>query len=81
MEESVYEILNKQYELAKVQEAKEIPPVKILDEPDVPERKSGPHRSIFVLVGALLSALAGITWIITPKLWEFIRNSQPPKLI
>ena len=44
VEESVYETLTKQFELAKVQEAKEIPSVKVLDQPDVPERKSFPPR-------------------------------------
>ena len=70
MQDSVYQTLTKQYELAKVQEAKEIPPVKVLDEPDVPERKSSPHRSIIVVLGFLLSALAGITWILASALWD-----------
>ena len=70
MQEGIYEILTKQYELAKVEEAKEIPPVKVLDEPDVPERKSSPHRAIIVVLGFLLSAFAGITWILASALWD-----------
>ena len=30
MQENIYETLTKQYELAKVQEAKEVPPIKVL---------------------------------------------------
>src|SRR5262249_8434237 len=37
VEETVFETLTKQYEIAKVQEAKEIPTVKVLDAADVPE--------------------------------------------
>jgi uncharacterized protein involved in exopolysaccharide biosynthesis len=70
MQETIYEMLTRQYELAKVQEAKEIPPVKVLDEPDVPERKSSPHRAIIVVLGFFLSAFAGITWILTSALWD-----------
>jgi uncharacterized protein involved in exopolysaccharide biosynthesis len=70
MQDTIYQTLTKQYELAKVQEAKEIPPVKVLDEPDVPERKSAPHRAIIVVLGFLLSALAGITWILASALWD-----------
>jgi uncharacterized protein involved in exopolysaccharide biosynthesis len=70
MQESIYETLNKQYELAKVEEAKEIPPIKVLDEPDVPERKSSPHRATIVVLGFLLSVFAGITWILTSALWD-----------
>jgi capsule polysaccharide export protein KpsE/RkpR len=81
MQEAVYEALNKQYELAKVEEAKEIPPIKILDEPQVPEIKSSPHRSVIVLLGILISALAGIVWIVVCKLWEISDGSDPVKAI
>ena len=70
MQESIYETLTKQYELAKVQEAKEIPPIKVLDEPQVAERKTSPHRAIITLLGTVLSAFAGLAWIIARKLWD-----------
>lgn len=79
MQEAIYETLTKQYELAKVQEAKEIPPIKVLDAPDLPERKSLPHRSIVILVGFLLSALGGIAWIVVGKLWELTDDRHPVK--
>jgi uncharacterized protein involved in exopolysaccharide biosynthesis len=74
MQESIYETLSKQLELAKVAEAKEIPPIKVLDEPQVPERKSSPHRSIIVLGGVLFSAFAGFVWFFAIELWK-IRQS------
>ena len=43
IEQAVYETLTKEYELAKVQEAKEIPTVKVLDPPVVPERDPSHH--------------------------------------
>jgi uncharacterized protein involved in exopolysaccharide biosynthesis len=70
MQESIYETLTKQYELAKVQEAKEIPPIKVLDEPQVPERKTSPHRAIIVVLCTLVTAFAGIAWIIARMLWD-----------
>jgi capsule polysaccharide export protein KpsE/RkpR len=79
MQESLYETMSKQYEFAKVQEAKEIPPIKVLDAPDLPEKKSFPHRSIVILAGFLLSALAGIAWIVAGKLWELTDDSHPAK--
>jgi uncharacterized protein involved in exopolysaccharide biosynthesis len=79
MKETLYETLTKQYELAKVQEAKEIPAIKILDEPELPERKSWPHRSIIAILGALVSTFAGVAWIIACKLWEITDNSHPAK--
>jgi capsule polysaccharide export protein KpsE/RkpR len=79
MQETIYETLTKQYEIAKVQEAKDIPSIMVLDVPDLPERKSSPHRSIIILVGVLISALGGIMWVIAGTLWEITDDSHPAK--
>ena len=59
VEEAVYETLTKQFELAKVQEAKEIPSVKVLDQPEVPERKSFPPRTLIILAGTACCGAVG----------------------
>ena len=46
IEELVVETLTQEYELAKVQEAKEIPTVKVLDSPDFPDKKSFPPAAL-----------------------------------
>jgi uncharacterized protein involved in exopolysaccharide biosynthesis len=79
MQDTIYQTLTKQYEMAKVQEAKEIPPIKVLDEPDVPEKKSFPPRLIIVVLGFFLSALAGITWILASVLWNLTYGPHPVK--
>jgi capsule polysaccharide export protein KpsE/RkpR len=76
IQETLYESLTKQYEMAKVEEAKEIPPIKVLDEPDVPERKSSPHRLTMTLVGGVLSAFVGIVWVVGERLRKIVRNSD-----
>lgn len=79
MQETLYEALSKQYELAKVEEAKEVPQIMVLDHANLPERKSSPHRSIITLVGALAFALLGIAWVLCAKLWELTDDSHPIK--
>ncbi|MGI9101558.1 MAG: Wzz/FepE/Etk N-terminal domain-containing protein [Terriglobales bacterium] len=69
IQEAVYEILTKQYELAKVQEAREIPVVKMLDQPDLAERKSFPPRVAMMILGALLALAGGIAWLAGLNLW------------
>jgi uncharacterized protein involved in exopolysaccharide biosynthesis len=81
IEETVYELLTQQYELAKVQEAKEIPVVKVLDEAIVPERKSGPHRTLIVALSVLFSALAGCVWILGSAMWRDINPADSRKLL
>lgn len=75
--EIIYETLTKQCELAKVQEAKEIPRAHLLDEPQVPERKSFPPRSIIVIVGTVLGLMFGAAWVVGKELW-FQADRQDP---
>jgi hypothetical protein len=77
IQETVYELLTQQYELAKVQEAKEIPSVKILDEPVVPTKKSYPHRSQVMMVGTLLSLGVTTMWIFVRRWWNSIAFDDP----
>jgi capsule polysaccharide export protein KpsE/RkpR len=79
IEETVYELLTQQYELAKIEEAKEIPTVKILDAADVPEKKSSPHRLTIMVLGMLLAASGGALWIVSVRTWEQISPQDPRK--
>jgi len=77
IEETVYELLTQQYELAKIQEAKEIPTVKILDAADVPEKKASPHRGTIMILGMLLALSAGAVWVLSAATWEKIDPQDP----
>jgi capsule polysaccharide export protein KpsE/RkpR len=77
VEEAVFETLTKQFELAKVQEAKEIPSVKVLDSPEVPERKSFPPRTLIVLFGTALALAIAVAWILGEQRWQQIDPGAP----
>jgi ribosomal protein S8E len=64
VEEALWEALTKQHEAAKVQEAKEIPTVRVLDVANVPQRKSYPVRRNIVFLGAILSLFAACIAVI-----------------
>ena len=81
IQETVYELLTQQYELAKIQEAKEIPTVKVFDVADVPERKSGPHRLLLMILGTLLAFSASTTWILGSAMWQRVSEQDPRKMI
>jgi capsule polysaccharide export protein KpsE/RkpR len=70
IQETVYELLTQEYEIAKIEEAKEIPTVKVIDPANWPERKSSPHRTLIVLVGMLLSLAGGIVWVLGCASWH-----------
>ena len=70
VEEVLWEALTKQYEAARVQEAKEIPTVRVLDAANVPERKSSPHRTMIIIYGFLLALIAAFIAVLTSSAWE-----------
>jgi capsule polysaccharide export protein KpsE/RkpR len=70
IQEAVLETLTKEYEMAKVQEAKEIPTVRVLDAANVPQRRSAPVRSTILILGTILSLLAATVAVIAHSVWE-----------
>ncbi len=58
--EALFEALAKQYELARVEEAREAPMVQVLDRASPPERRSGPRRTRIVLSAVLGGLFAGV---------------------
>jgi capsule polysaccharide export protein KpsE/RkpR len=70
VQESVYEVLTQEYELAKVQEAKEIPIVKVVDPADIPEKKIFPPRLLMGISSMFLAFIGGIGFLVGSKMWH-----------
>ena len=62
--ESLYEALAKQYEAARLDEAKAAPLVQVIDNAVVPEKKSWPPRVLIILISATLAGLVSGFWIL-----------------
>ena len=78
-QETVFEMLTQEYELAKLQEAKELPSVKVLDAPEIPERKSFPPRASIVVLMTMLSVFAGCVYIWMRAQWYQMSSTDPRK--
>jgi uncharacterized protein involved in exopolysaccharide biosynthesis len=70
VQEAVFETLTQQYELAKVEEAKETPSVKVLDSADLPEKKSFPPRLLIMFLGTMLALACGVICVLGRRAWE-----------
>lgn len=81
IQETVFELLTQQYELAKVQEAKETPSVKILDPATVPEQKSFPPRLLLIFIGTLLAVAMSVVWVVGSARWEEVDSHDPRKVL
>jgi len=79
IEETVYELLTQQYEMAKVEEAKEVPSVKVLDAAVVPTKKSFPPRGLLTVAGTSFAFLGMCTWILIRHAWRDTDPQDPGK--
>ena len=80
IQETVFEALTQQYELAKVQEAKETPSVKVLDAARIPERKSFPPRTLITLLIAFSFLGVAALWVFARSQWNETDAKDPGKL-
>jgi hypothetical protein len=62
-----------------VQEAKEIPTVKVLDPANVPDKKSFPPHLLIVALGTLLGLSGGVCWIFGSAIWQGTDSADPRK--
>jgi tyrosine-protein kinase Etk/Wzc len=60
----IFDLIARQFEAARLDEAKASPLIQVLDPAEPPERKSGPYRALWVLVGLILGFLLGCVWVI-----------------
>ena len=62
--EFLYELLAKQYELAKIDEAKDAAVVQVMDKAIEPDRRSKPKRTLIILLSTLVALFASIIFAI-----------------
>jgi uncharacterized protein involved in exopolysaccharide biosynthesis len=77
VQEAVFGTLTQQYEMAKVEEAREIPTVGVLDPPIVPEKRSFPPRKLIMILLPLFTLIVGVVCILTQDLWNSVPASDP----
>jgi LPS O-antigen subunit length determinant protein (WzzB/FepE family) len=60
----IFDLIARQFEAARMDEAKASPLIQVLDPAEAPERKSGPFRALWTLAGAILGFLFGCVRVI-----------------
>jgi tyrosine-protein kinase Etk/Wzc len=60
----IFDLIARQFEAARLDEAKASPLIQMLDPALVPDRKSGPYRALWTLVGGILGFLFGCARVI-----------------
>ena len=81
IQETIYELLNQQYELTRIQEAKEIPTIRIIDPANFPEKKSWPPRLMIILIFTGIAFVSTAIWVVASDRWHEIDPHDTNKLL
>jgi uncharacterized protein involved in exopolysaccharide biosynthesis len=79
IQEAVFELLTQQYEMARIEEAKDVAAVSVIDPPSIPEKKSFPHRLLLTLLLTFLSFATASTLILVRHHWSSVAPEDPRK--
>lgn len=60
--ETLFELLSRQYEAARIDEAKSAPVIQVIDRAEPPELRSGPRRGLIVLGTGCVGFVLACTW-------------------
>jgi uncharacterized protein involved in exopolysaccharide biosynthesis len=81
IQEAVYAFVTQQFEMAKIQEAKELPIVRVMDAGVASEKKSSPSRTLIV-AGSVFGALVlACFWVLGKYRWEQVPSDDPYRLL
>lgn len=80
IQEVVLETLTKEYEMAKVQEVKEIPTVKVLDAANTPDKKSFPPRLLIMFLCTTVVFVATASWVFAKNAWNATNPNDARKV-
>jgi len=79
-QETVFELLAKEYEIAKLDEAREGAIVQVVDAAVPPDKKSSPHRTMIVMATTILSFFVAAFWVFlresSARAYELPENRQ-----
>jgi len=72
--EALVDLLSRQYEAARIDEAKSAPVIQAIDRAVPPDKKSGPHRLLIVAGAGLAGVFLGCAWCLARHTLERFRG-------
>jgi tyrosine-protein kinase Etk/Wzc len=76
--EALFDMLSKQYEAARLDEAHDAPVLQVLDSASYPDTKSSPKRMYYMLGGLFLGLFAGCVWVLARGPIQALRAALAP---
>lgn len=81
VQETVFELLTQQYEMARIEEARDVPAINVIDAPGIPEKKSFPPRLLLTLLLTALAVAGSATMVLVREGWEMVGEDDPRRVL
>jgi uncharacterized protein involved in exopolysaccharide biosynthesis len=81
IQETVFELLSQQYEMSRIEEAKDTPVVSVFDQPLVAEKKSFPPRLLIILIVTAFAVMTTSFYIVLSTMWQQVSPADPRKML
>jgi capsule polysaccharide export protein KpsE/RkpR len=81
IQETVFELLSQQYEMSRIEEAKDTPVVAVFDQPLVAEKKSFPPRLLIILIVTAFAVMTTSFYIVLSAMWQQVSPGDPRKML
>jgi uncharacterized protein involved in exopolysaccharide biosynthesis len=79
VQEAVFQLLTQQYETSRIEEAKDVAAVNVIDPPGIPEKKSFPPRLLLSLLLTFLAFVTASSLILFRHHWSAMSAADPRK--
>jgi tyrosine-protein kinase Etk/Wzc len=73
--EALFDMLSRQYEAARLDEAHDAPMLQVLDPASFPDTKSSPKRTYYMLGGLFFGLFASSAWVLVRERIHMLRES------
>jgi len=74
-QETLFDLFSRQYELARVDEAREGSQFQVIDAAVAPERKSRPKRALIAVATTVVAGLILMAWLLARQSWRRLASS------
>ena len=76
--QTLYDLLARQLEAARIDEAKASPTVQMVDPPEVPKGRSWPKPSLFLIIGLVIGTMFGCIRVVV--IYVYTHAETDPRL-
>jgi len=76
LRQELYRTLRREYETARIEEVNDTPVITVIDVAVVPQRKSGPNRTLWVLVAFAMGGVFAVLWAFAANYLARARHEQ-----